>query len=176
MPLRNILVGLIVLATIGFVIGTSIEKGNDHHDAATPAASTTGEAGHGGAEGAGSETVPAESGGETAAQHATEGNGSVESNSEFKPLGINLESTALIVLAALGSLLLAAAVWARSQLLAVLIVGSVAMAGFGALDVTEVVHQFDIDETALGALAAVVAAVHLGAAFVALRMAQAARA
>jgi hypothetical protein len=173
MALRKILVGLIVLATIGFVIGTSIEKGNDHHDA--PAASSTGsEAGH--AEGSGAEATPAETGGETATEHAAENAGATETHGEFKPLGINLESTPLILLAALGSLLLAGAAWARSRMLALLLVVVLAMGVFAALDVAEVIHQFDIDETGLGVLAAVVALLHVAAAFVALRMAEAARA
>jgi hypothetical protein len=153
---RALLVGLIVLATIGFVVGVSIEKSNEHHEPAT--ATSVSEAGH------------AESGGE--GRHSETGVG----HSEFKPLGINLESTPLIVLAALGSVVLAAAAWLRSRWLAALALTFLAMGVFAALDIAEVVHQSDVDETGLAVLAAFVALLHFAAAFVALRMAEATRA
>lgn len=163
MPARSLLVGLIVLATIGFVVGVSIEKADDHH--AEPAAAVT-EAG----EEAGN--AEAEEAGE---HHAETGTGSSEEHSEFKPLGIDLESTPLIVLAAIGSLALAAAAWLKPRWLPGLLLTFLAMGVFAALDVAEVVHQLDIDETALGILAGIVALLHFAAAFVALRMADTAR-
>ena len=161
---RTLLVGLIVLATIGFVVGISIEKSDEHHESAsTTSFSETGDAE------SGEEPSHAEAGGEGA--HSEAG----AEPSEFKPLGINLESTPLIVFAALGSLVLAAAVWLRPRWLAVLALTCVAMGVFAALDIAEVVHQSDIDETGLAVFAAFVALLHLAAAVVALRMAEAAR-
>jgi hypothetical protein len=54
---------------------------------------------------------------------------------------VNLESTPLIVLAALASLILAAAVWIRPDRRAGLGALAAAMALFGALDVREAFHQ-----------------------------------
>jgi hypothetical protein len=147
---RALLVGLIVLATIGFVVGVSTEKSDEHHESA--ALTSVGEGGH------------AESGEEESHSQAGGDHG------EFEPLGINLESTPLIVLAALGSLVLAAAVWLRSRWLAALAVTCFAMAVFAALDIAEVVHQSDVDKTGLAVLAAFVALLHLAASLVALRM------
>lgn len=170
----RLLAALIVLATIGFVIGVSIEKGDDHHEAA--AASSAGEAGH---SESGEEASP--SGSEEEAEHSEVGeggerSGSTEKDNEFEPLGINLESVPLIILAALGSLALAAATFLRPRWLAALAVAVLAMGAFAALDVAEVVHQSDVDETGLAILAAAVALVHAAAALVALQLARAARA
>jgi hypothetical protein len=49
------------------------------------------------------------------------------------------------------------------------------MLAFAALDIREVFHQADIDETGLAVLAAIIAALHLAAAAVAGRMAIATR-
>lgn len=169
MSYRTLLVTLIVLATAGLVIGVSIEKADDHHDA--PAAATSAsESG---------ETLGEHS--EEAGEHSQEGEqghadgGGEELHSEYKPLGINLESTPLIILAALGSLGLAALAWLRPRWLAGLGLVVLAMGAFSALDIAEVSHQAGIDEHGLAILAGLVAVLHLAAGFVALRMNQAAR-
>lgn len=167
----RLLAGLIVLATIGFVIGVSVEKSDDHHEPA--AGDTAGEVGHpeSGEEGEHSESAEE-------AEHAETGEkaGAAEEHSEFKPLGIDLESTSLIVLAALGSLALAAAVWLRPRWLAALALTVLAMGAFAALDIAEVLHQTDVDETGLAILAGAVALLHAAAAVMALGLARAARA
>ena len=163
MSSRSLLVALIVLATIGFVVGISIEKGNDNHEPAAVSVTQSGEAaGH---TESGDETGHSEAGGsaEAAGEH-----------SEFKPLGINLESTPLIVLAAVASLALALLAWLRPRWRWGLWAIFIAMGVFAALDIAEVVHQSDIDETGLAVLAAIVAVLHGAAAFVAGRMATAA--
>lgn len=73
------------------------------------------------------------------------------------------------------SLLLTAAVWRFGGSFSVLTVVALAMAGFCALDVREVVHQAEESRTGLAMLAAVVAALHLGAALLAARAALSAR-
>jgi hypothetical protein len=161
MSYRTLLATLIALATIGFVVGVSIEGTDEHHETPAAAASESGEAsGHHSDEGE--------------AGHATEA-GSEEGPSEYKPLGLDLESTPLIILAALGSLGLAALTWARPRWLFGLGLAFLAMAAFGALDTAEVSHQADIDELGLAVLAGFVAVLHFAAGFVALRMAQAVR-
>jgi hypothetical protein len=52
---------------------------------------------------------------------------------------------------------------------------AVTMLAFEALDVREVVHQFDIDKDGLAVLAAVIAGLHGGAAVVAVTLASRAR-
>ena len=147
MNARALLVALLVLSTVGFVVGVSVEKSSaDSHD--EPAATTTG-SGEGG---------EAQSGGgaESAEQHASEAAGE-EAHSEpgsgetaekggedATLLGVDLEATPFVALAAALSLALALAVWLRS--------------GWGLL----------LGVVAVGLLAALVAALHLAAAGVAL--------
>jgi hypothetical protein len=153
---RAAIVGLIVLATAGFVVGTTIERHNSHHGSAgllRPEA-----------------RARAEGSGESAAQHAAEGATSTAAgdiHQEVRPLGVDIEAVPFIVLAGLASLALAAAGWARAGSRAVLGVVAAAMLLFAALDVREVVHQIDESRTGLAVLAGVVAALHLAAAAVA---------
>lgn len=133
--MHRLLAALIVLATVGFLVGVSLETNDER---AEPATEIT-------------EAANTEAG-------------------EFQPLGINLESTPLIVLAALASILLAAAAWTRPRWLVGLGLVAVAMGAFAALDLAELVHQTDAGETGLAVLAAVVAVLHVGAALLALRL------
>jgi hypothetical protein len=188
--MRAWLVGLIVLATIGFVIGTSIERHNSSHESAAQlraegAASKSAAPREGGespathaaergnkksTEGA---AAPKE-GGESAATHATETRSALktESHKELRPLGVNIEAVPFIVLAALASLALAALGWARPRWLLGLAMVATAMIVFGALDVREAFHQSDENQTGLVILAAVIAALHVGAAGTAAAMAR----
>jgi hypothetical protein len=145
MSLRAAIVGLIVLATIGFVVGTTIERNSKESHAKNPAAVRS----------------QGESGGE--AGERVEGGGK-ETHAEFQPFGIDIEAVPFVVLAALASLGLAAAVWTRPQSLLVLGVVGAAMVLFAALDVREVFHQVDESRAGLAVLAGAVAALHLGAA------------
>jgi hypothetical protein len=136
--MRAWLVGLIALATIGFVIGTSIERHNSSHESAAQlraegAASKSTAPSEGGesaaahaAEGKSTQTTegsatPAE-GGESAATHAAEthSDAKTESHKELRPLGVNIEAVPFIVLAALAWLGLAALGWARPRWLLVI--------------------------------------------------------
>jgi hypothetical protein len=149
MSLRAVVVGLIVLATIGFVVGTTIERNSEKSHVESPAATH-------------SETS-SKSHTESAAEPGAAGE---TTHAEFRPFGINIEAVPFIVLAALASLGLAAAVWTRPRSLLVLGVVAVAMVLFAALDVREVFHQIDDNRTGLAVLAGVIATLHLAAAAV----------
>lgn len=192
MNLRALLVGLIALATVGFVIGTAIERnsGESHAAHGGEAATRTDTSSEGGAT---SGETSSETGGETSgeksqtsetgtggeASHSTEsGSGetgahtsSTEPGRELRPFGIDIESAPFVALAALASMALALLAWFRPSV-AVLAVVAVAMAVFGFLDIREVVHQSDEGRTGLAVLAAVIAGLHLAAALIAVTMAR----
>jgi hypothetical protein len=151
LKMRAWLAGLIVLATVGFVIGTSIERHDSHHESAAH--------------------VHSESGGEDAEAHAAEMAGATKVHGELRPLGVDIEAVAFVVLAALISLALAALGWVRPRWLLGLVAIAAAMAVFGALDVREAFHQSDESRTGLAVLAGVIAALHLAATVVAGAMA-----
>lgn len=150
MSLRAAVVILIVLATAGFAVGTALE-----HNSGESASAHAGET-----------TAPAEGGGESAAAHAAEGavGPAADTHAELRPLGVNVETPAFIVVAALGSLAIALGIWVRAGSLAVAGVAALVMAVFAALDVDELVHQLDEHRTGLAVLATAVAALHAGAA------------
>ena len=144
MARRTLLVGLIVASTAAFVVGVSLERNaEDTHPAAA-----TGEAG----------------GDESAAQIAAERSGE---EGDETVVGIDLESAPFVVLAVLGSLVLAAAFWFRPQVVLVLVGTAAVMAAFTLFDVAEVTHQLDENREGLALLAGGVAVLHLGAAGVA---------
>ena len=148
MTLRAAIIGLIVLATVGFVVGTTIERNLKEPHAETPTAARS--------EGSSESQVE---GGERAAE-----SGGPETHGECQPFGVDIEAVPFIVLAALVSLGLAVAVSTRPQSPLVLGVVATAMLLFAALDVREVFHQVDESRTGLAVLAGVVAALHLAAA------------
>jgi hypothetical protein len=162
----RLVAGLIVVATALFVLGTAFERNasgeSSHHDEATTVTSaTTQEGGSGEA-------------GESPAEHSTEGTSGAastasheESHEELRPLGIDIEAWPLVALAALASLALAAAAWLRPHAPGLLALVAVAMLVFAALDIREVVHQLDADESGLAVLAGAIAVLHLAAAVLA---------
>jgi hypothetical protein len=163
---RTLLVGLIVLATAAFVVGTVIERNSTgesgHHDETALPTAPTGESG------ASAEAGNAETGGESAATHAKENTATStatteEPHAELRPLGIDLEAWPFVTLAAVTSLTLAVAAWLRPRAVALLTLVAVAMLAFAALDIREVVHQLDINNSALAAMAGAIAALHLAA-------------
>jgi hypothetical protein len=176
MDLRALLAALIVTATAAFVVGTTLERNNQHTESAATlkgeGAAATGEsASHRRAEG-----LPPETTRESPATHAAEG-GAKHTHAELKPLGVDIEAVPFVVVAALASLGLAAAAWARPRWLPLLLVVAATMLAFAALDVREIFHQNDEGQTGLAVLAAAVAALHVAAGTVAGLMArQAARA
>jgi hypothetical protein len=154
-PMRGALVVLLVGSAILFLIGSTIERNHNNHEA-TPAAQ---------AEGSGEE-----GGGETGAEGAKSGETHVEKatgETGAKILGVNTESLALSIVAVVLSFLLAAAVWLRIWprwvLLAVVAFGLVFAAG----DAREVVHQLDESNNGLAAVASILIALHLGIAVIA---------
>jgi hypothetical protein len=85
-------------------------------------------------------------------------------------LGVELESTPFIVLAAIGSLALALAAWRRPDSEPLLAVVAVAMLAFAVFDIAEVVHLAEESEGGLIVIAVLVAALHLAAGWVAFSM------
>jgi len=80
--------------------------------------------------------------------------------------GVDLESTALVIVAAAASLALAVLTWRSNARL--MMFATVAFTGvFAALDMSEFVHQIKESRAGIAALAAVVAGLHIAAALVA---------
>jgi hypothetical protein len=159
---RSLLVGLIAVATAELVIGVVLERntGDKHHSEtsnAVSAESNGSEAEHT-EEGAGEGEAHAEGGEAEESHNAHEASGG---ESDATVLGVDLESTPFVILAALASVGLAAAAWARPGWLPLLVAIGLTMAVFAALDVREVAHQLDENRDGLALLAGVVAALHL---------------
>ena len=89
-------------------------------------------------------------------------------------LGLNLESTPLVVLAGGISVALAAATWLSNHKL-LLVATALFAAAFAVLDTAELVHQIDKSAAGLAALAAIIAVLHAAAAVVAERRSRATR-
>lgn len=159
MTTRMALVTFMLVSTIAFVIGVSVERSEGEIHPEAPAAAEAGEAGaeHTGEE-AGSEET-----------HAEEHTAEAERGERDELLGIDLEATPFVVLAAGFSLALALAVWLGVPWAPLLLVVAVAMAVFAVFDVREVLHQIDESKAGLALLAAFVAAMHLGASAIAAR-------
>jgi hypothetical protein len=157
---RFLLATLITIATVMFIVGVIIERSQPDQHAGEPVAQPHGT----------SESHTEQSGGEGEESHAAtlSGESRHETHEEPRLLGINPESTPLVVLASIGSLLLVAAVLLRPNAAPLLALVALAMLAFAALDVREVAHQLDDDHTAIAILAAAVAALHLAAAGVAI--------
>jgi hypothetical protein len=165
-----ILTALIIVATAAFGIGAAIEKSQHHKEspgsaglpadvltAARGASDSILVSGESGGE-------ASESGDEAAGEHSTreQSESGGETHSEDL-LGIDPESTVLVVLAIVGSLLLAAAVWLRPKAIPLLALVGPAMLFFCALDIREAVNQSDESNGGLMALALGIAALHLAA-------------
>jgi len=167
MQSRALLVLLVVVATALFIVGVSVEKSSgDTHDEPSATAAEQGGAGETG-EGSAGETGEA---GEVGEAHTEAAAGEPSGSEDEALLGLDLEATGLVVLAAGLSLALAGAVWLRPEWGWLIAAVVVVMAAFAALDVREVFHQLDEDDSGLALLAGVVAALHLVAAGVALRI------
>ena len=80
--------------------------------------------------------------------------------------GINLESTPLVVLAVIVSVVLALATW-RSDYKVVLLVTALLAAAFAVLDVAEFSHQLRRSATTIAVIAAAIAVLHAAAAVLA---------
>jgi hypothetical protein len=86
-----------------------------------------------------------------------------EEQADDQLLGVDIEAAPFVALAAIGSLLIAAGVWLRPKLAAVLALAVVSMLAFTAFDIRELFHQFDEERTGLAVLAGVIALLHLAA-------------
>jgi len=158
MALNRVLAVLIVAATAVFAIGVSLEDGDMHDEAAAEATDIVG---------------GASAGSEESGEHfdeAVETESHDEEGEDEELLGIDLESTPLVVLAVAFSLALAVAVWVRPELAALLVVIALAMLAFAALDVRELFHQVDENESGLAVFAGLVAALHAAAAGLAFKL------
>ena len=154
---RWLLCTLLIAGAALFAVGVAAERNatDAHTETATETAHTEG-------------TAQEESGGEET-QHtdesATEQAGHTESSSETV-LGVNLESTALVVVAAIASVALAALTWRWN--LRLLLLATLAFAAvFASFDIAELVHQIQESRTGIAALVAIIAALHIAAALVA---------
>lgn len=140
---------LISLSTAAFVVGASVEQNQGHSEpGVTETHTDEGSESHGeGGSEAGEGAKPHSEGSETIA-------------------GIDVESTPLIVLGAVLSLVLAGAAvrWPRREVFAIAVAFCV---GFAALDGRELAHQLDEDANAVALFAALTLALHLLAAAVA---------
>jgi hypothetical protein len=157
---RWLLPTLIVVATALFVIGVAIERnsGDVHAEEATPFVAEAQESDTEHSEGEAGPSEDKDAVAEAGSHDESEDSG------EEELLGLDVESTPLVALAAAVSLALALAISLRPGWLPLLVLIVVAMALFAALDVREVFHQLDEDKTGLATLAALVAALHLAAA------------
>jgi hypothetical protein len=160
---RLSVVGLILVATVLFVVGIVWEKNSgEHHSESVAQASETSAEKAGESGGSSASSTEGGAATETPAEHAAEAGGETSGESGEKVLGISYESTPLVIAAVLASLGLAAIVWfGRAPWL--LLVVAVAMLAFAVFDVAEVFHQIDRSEGGIAALAGLVAALHLAA-------------
>jgi hypothetical protein len=166
--MRWTLVALLAAATVLFAVGVIAERSS---------ADTHTEPARAHAEGAGSEATGAHDeageGGAAASEqgHGTTASGETSSNGE-QVLGVDLESTPLIVLGVLAGLGLAALTTSRfGALRGVLLAVALAALAWAALDIRELVHQLDESRTGIAIVAALVAVLHVAAAAVAGRLA-----
>ncbi|WP_028066001.1 hypothetical protein [Solirubrobacter soli] len=173
-PLRWTLVALLIASTALFVVGVIAERSTtDTHT--EPAGVRVGETREpAGEPGGAHEEGEGSSAGE--AGHAETPAGDSDTNTSEAVLGVNIESTPLIVLAALVGLGLAALTATRfGRRPGVLLAVAVTALAWAALDVREVVHQLDESRTGIAGIAIVVAVLHLAVALLAGVMAMRAR-
>jgi hypothetical protein len=156
--LRWALVALLVLSTALFAVGAIAER-SDSDQHTEPASAQVGETGE-------------EPGGASGHEDGEEAG----ADEDEALLGVDLESTPLIVLAVIGGFALAALAASPLGRLPGFLLAVVAVAAlWAALDIREVVHQLDESHTGIAAIAVAVAALHLAAAAVSGRLAAAAR-
>ena len=142
--LRRI-ISILLLATAAlFVLGVVIERRDENHRESTERSVTA----------AHDESVEGGQEPESEAAHS-----SAHEDKETRVLGINPESTPLVVFAVAASVLLAILTW-RSESRLLLTVVALVAAGFTVFDLAEVVHQLDESRGGLAFTAAVIAAGH----------------
>jgi hypothetical protein len=171
--LRWTLVALLAVSTVLFAAGVSAERSDSDTHAEPEAAAHVDE---GSQESGGPEGTHEEAGESTASASEEQGSKS-ESGEEHaedeRLLGVDLESTPLIVLAVLAGIGLA--VLAASQIgrLRGFLLGVTIIAlAWAVLDIREVVHQIDESRTGIALVASAVAVLHLATALVSGRLAR----
>ena len=166
--LRWTLVALLAVSTVLFAVGVDAER-SDADTHAREAAQTEAAGG----EAAESHEEAGEAGeGESEEGHAEPASGEASSEDE-RVLGIDLESTPLVVLAVLAGLGLAALTATRfGRLRGFLLAVALVTLVWAALDLREVLHQLDESRTGVALVAMMVAVLHLAAAAVSARLAR----
>ena len=173
-PLRWALVALLVASTALFAVGVMAERSST--DAHTePASAHVGESGEAARERTGAhEEREGSSAGEAGDAEPAAGEPHTDTNEAV--LGVDIESTPLIVLAVVFGLALAALAATRfGRLLAVLAAVAAVALAWAALDMREVVHQLDESRTGTAVVATLVTALHFAVALLAGAMAARAR-
>lgn len=168
MAANRVLALVISIATVAFAVGVVIERSQESSEAEAGT-----EAAH--FENVGSEGEPAESHAEGEASESSPTQEATETHSDESGetlLGINPESIPLLIVAVLTSVLLAGAVWFRSDSTSLLLAVAITMAAFAALDVREFFHQLDASRDGLALLVAVIALLHATASLLAVRIAR----
>src|SRR3954465_6385206 len=171
---RRTLAVLIAAAAAALVVGVALERDARTHEALRTSGETA-PVRHAAESGSGSEAGETGESTESGTVSGAPPRGErVREEASERLLGVDPESTGVLAIAVVVSLVLAALVWrgAAPWLLALV---ALVMAVFAALDIREVVHQIDESRTGLTLLAVLVAALHLAAAALAARAAMSAR-
>jgi hypothetical protein len=166
-PSRRALVVLLALATVLFAVGVIAERSVDDKRTDEPASAIE-------QHGAGEAGETAESGeagerGEAGEHQASPTEASdTENEEDERLLGVDLESTPLVILSVAAALTLTGLAASRVGQLRLFLLGVLVIAlVWAALDIREVVHQIDESRAGIAVITAVVAALHLAAAGVA---------
>jgi hypothetical protein len=164
---RWLLPALLVVAAALFAVGVAAERSDDHHDEPAAAAEPGSHEESEGNEGADhDEAADASESTEQREAEAAGGNADEEAEEGETLLGVNVESTAMVVLAVAVSVVLAVAVWWRRDRWLLWAVGVFALV-FAVFDVAELVHQIRERRTGIAVIAAAIALLHLAAAVIA---------
>jgi Flp pilus assembly protein TadB len=160
-PVRWALVVLLAASTILFAVGVIAERAPATHAEASNGESDEAEAAH-------DEAAESAAG---APEGAERGESASEADEDERLLGIDLESTPLVVLAVLAGLGLAVLAATRvGQLRAFLLAVAVIALVWAVLDIREVAHQLDESRTGIALMAIAVAVLHLATAVISGRL------
>ena len=151
---------LLVASAAAFAIGVAIERSLHHESAGEAPAARAAETVTASSVEAGSETGAEGAPATTTAVPAAEPAGHADAGEKL--LGVSTESTGLVALAVVLSLLLAAVLRRRRGRAILLVAAGLLGLVFAAFDVREAVHQADLSESGLVVLAVVVAVLHVG--------------
>jgi hypothetical protein len=176
--LRLTLIALLLVSTTAFLVGVLAERSSDdeHHESAAVVQDL--------AEGTHNEAAEPNEAGDAETNEAAQGRDGKhrepsdkgeaaaretgEHDAEASLLGIDPESTPLLVIAVAAGLSLTALATSRmGTSRAFLVVVALAALLWATLDIREIAHQIDESRSSIAAIAAVVAALHLAAAAVA---------